>query len=157
MRSRCCYLSLEHYVTPNIVWGLQITLCTPFYGKSVFQDLLFPFQSKPMTNGRSQNQQNLVVSSNKMNGRTNVSLQYGVRSEKPKKHLRDNCCFKFWYCLVGSATYRNLHRKNTKYKNMNSVSVIDRISRFCFPILFIAFNLFYWIVYLEAGSSDMLM
>ena len=112
-----------------------------------------------MSNGDKRQE---VVVSSKMNGgavgsRTNVTLQYNDRKHKKEKMFNPHCCMKFWYCLVGSATYKNLHKRNTRFKNMNSVSIIDRISRFCFPVLFIAFNLFYWIVYLEAGTSDMLM
>ena len=36
---------------------------------------------------------------------------------------------------------------------INSVSIIDKVSRIFFPAVFTAFNVFYWITYLDFGEN----
>ena len=59
-----------------------------------------------------------------------------------------HCARAFLYCLVGSATYRRRRRQLARYRDSrNSVSSVDRTSRVVFPVLFVIFNVFYWLVY----------
>ena len=43
----------------------------------------------------------------------------------------------------------NVHARD----GINSVSRIDKASRIFFPFVFIAFNVFYWITYLDIGKD----
>ncbi|XP_067636505.1 gamma-aminobutyric acid receptor subunit alpha-6 isoform X2 [Eurosta solidaginis] len=56
-----------------------------------------------------------------------------------------------WLCLIGDDKFRKQRErdaavtKGTRY--VNSVSLIDRVSRVAFPMSFVIFNLLYWLAY----------
>ena len=74
-------------------------------------------------------------------------MQYGGDMYYPK--VKEHCCTKFYNCIKGSAEYRDMKMKSRRRDGVNSVSRIDTVSRVVFPIVFIAFNIFYWVVYLN--------
>jgi hypothetical protein len=71
-----------------------------------------------------------------------------------------------WYdlfnCLQGNQEYRNLIIKSRRRQGVvNSVSLIDRVSRVLFPMSFGALNVAYWVAYtksdprVDIGASDL--
>lgn len=85
----------------------------------------------------------------KPNGETNVTVHY----EGISKYRREHFCSKFCHCIRGSAAYRDMKMKTSKYGGINSVSRIDRVSRILFPFMFLLFHVFYWTSYLIFGSN----
>lgn len=81
------------------------------------------------------------------NGDTKLSMQYAADMYYPK--VKEHCCTKFYNCIKGSAEYRDMKRKTRRRDGVNSVSKIDTASRVVFPVVFIAFNVIYWIIYLN--------
>ncbi|KAK2148946.1 hypothetical protein LSH36_474g04060 [Paralvinella palmiformis] len=59
----------------------------------------------------------------------------------------DPCFYRFWKCLQGSSHYKKLMRRHSQRSGVNSVSKIDKMSRILFPLVFIMFNVIYWISY----------
>ena len=109
------------------------------------------FRFFPQTDGRSiyyVNEDLPCVAEGASNGETSVTLHYVNQDVAPTK---EHCCTKFYNCLKGSASYRNMKVRNLKRARgvTNSVSKIDRVSRYLFPFVFFAFNMIYWISYLD--------
>ncbi|CAD5114971.1 DgyrCDS4001 [Dimorphilus gyrociliatus] len=64
---------------------------------------------------------------------------------------KENCCYKFYNCLTASSSYRHMRVRSSD--GINSVSMIDKVSRILFPTAFIILNIFYWNLYLGASSD----
>ena len=102
----------------------------------------------------------------KMNGTPARSPQYAYSQTPTESHTsskqqwypprkRDHVCTKLMHCLLGSTEYRLEMKKHTPV-GVNSVSKIDQGSRIVFPVIFVAFNVFYWLHYLDAdGPASM--
>jgi hypothetical protein len=94
-------------------------------------------------------------------GGTNGSITRTLRLLQPPAaffgRIREHCCVKFWNCLLGSYSYRLKQRRQARFKNFNSVSKIDRISRIIFPILFLIFHILYWTLYLWIDLGYLVM
>lgn len=66
-----------------------------------------------------------------------------------------NCMRAFLYCIVGSASYRRRRQQMAQFhgRNRNSVSLVDKIARTLFPVAFLLFNVFYWVIYCSTALS----
>ena len=64
----------------------------------------------------------------------------GNTSSRPiRKHYtssRDNCFKKFIRCIQGNERYRRMMLKTKSDTGVNSVSMIDKVSRLLFPLSF---------------------
>ncbi|KAL4230964.1 Gamma-aminobutyric acid receptor subunit alpha-4 [Mactra antiquata] len=75
------------------------------------------------------------------------------RSTVSQKNRQDeSVLFKFWNCFFGTKNVRDDRVSGTGI-GLNSVSKIDKLSRIIFPLVFSAFNVLYWIVYLSDSSQ----
>lgn len=63
------------------------------------------------------------------------------------------CIASLWRCLTGNTDYRLQRQKSADLEAGNSVSDIDMVSRFLFPLTFSLFNLLYWLVYVYLEVS----
>lgn len=55
-----------------------------------------------------------------------------------------------WLCFIGDVKFRKQREKDafiTGQRHINSVSMIDQVSRVAFPVSFGLFNLLYWLAY----------
>ena len=59
----------------------------------------------------------------------------------------DSCFKKFFRCIQGNDSYRKLMMKRSQLSGVNSVSMIDKVSRVLFPLAFTGLNVMYWIAY----------
>ena len=89
----------------------------------------------------------------RVNGQTNVTLHYHD-AESLQRPPKENCCIKFYNCIKGSASYRDMKVRTTRpgfleRGMINSVSQIDTLARYLFPFVFLLFNVVYWIAYLD--------
>lgn len=66
---------------------------------------------------------------------------------------KENCCYKFYNCLTASSSYRHMRVRSSD--GINSVSMIDKVSRVLFPTAFILLNIFYWNLYLGSSKDGM--
>ncbi len=89
----------------------------------------------------------------KANGETHTTLHYSDLPLYPPE--KENCCWKFFHCIQGSAEYRDMKQRTNVHirDGINSVSRIDIASRIIFPFVFITFNVIYWITYLDFGEG----
>ena len=62
-----------------------------------------------------------------------------------------SCIVKCFHCLMGSATYRDIKQQGGRNR-INSVSCIDQVSRFFFPLAFFGFHVFYWMTYVNVDT-----
>ncbi|XP_059150903.1 gamma-aminobutyric acid receptor subunit alpha-1-like [Physella acuta] len=58
-----------------------------------------------------------------------------------------SCLLTFWICIIGSSTYRQKRTESADPETGNSVSDIDMVSRYLFPLTFGIINLCYWLMY----------
>lgn len=66
---------------------------------------------------------------------------------KPKKYM-GSCANAFWNCLTGNTSYRYAKNATMDKERGLSVSRIDKVARYLFPISFAIFNSIYWCMYL---------
>ena len=125
------YINTQTYNWPSIWWNLK-----SFQGKVYFV-----------------NKDRRCIVQEKSNGETQTTLHYHTSSLYPPR--RESCCLKFINCIRGSAEYRDMKQRTNVHARdgINSVSRIDKASRIFFPFVFIAFNVFYWITYLDIGKD----
>ena len=87
--------------------------------------------------------------------RTSISVrrQYETRGE--------NCFRKFMRCIQGNEHYKKMMKRRKSESGVNSVSMVDKISRVLFPLSFTAFMVTYavayttWKFWLSASRSDL--
>lgn len=65
-----------------------------------------------------------------------------------QSHGRYSCFRKLLFCLIGSTSYQNTVRQAAG-SGMNSVSMIDQVSRILFPFTYVTLNVLYWLSYLR--------
>ncbi|XP_052826674.1 gamma-aminobutyric acid receptor subunit alpha-5 isoform X2 [Octopus bimaculoides] len=81
----------------------------------------------------------------------NVDAQHIVESCTTKiqrKKYSGSCANAFWNCLTGNTSYRYGKNSTMDKERGLSVSRIDKVARYVFPISFGIFNSIYWCVYL---------
>lgn len=74
------------------------------------------------------------------------------RSAIVTNRQKESVLFKCWNCFFGTKNVRD-YRMSGPGIGLNSVSKIDKLSRIIFPVVFFAFNVLYWIVYLSDSSQ----
>ncbi|XP_064636322.1 gamma-aminobutyric acid receptor subunit alpha-5-like [Lineus longissimus] len=87
-----------------------------------------------------------------------------TNAETEQIHFRQkrSVWYDLFHCLQGNQKYRNLIIKSRRRQGVvNSVSLIDRVSRVLFPLAFGALNVAYWVAYtksdprIEGGATDL--
>jgi len=80
-----------------------------------------------------------------MQGLSISSYIYSAQSGHQSGVTKDSFVMRFFKCLQGNAKYRRMMRGTASATGVNSVSMIDKVSRILFPITFLLLNLVYWI------------
>ena len=83
-----------------------------------------------------------------------------TRSNEKKSYWFENLklpklVLQFITCVIASEDYRDhILRDVDEDEHVNSVSKVDTISKYLFPLTFILFNLVYWLYYYTERASD---
>jgi hypothetical protein len=70
-----------------------------------------------------------------------------AKCSSPTGRRSDSWLIRLLHCLRGDAGYRQLMRRTASPTGVNSVSMIDKVSRVLFPTAFLCLNCVYWIGY----------
>ena len=89
--------------------------------------------------------------SSSYNGRSNGRSDSFLDYQSSGQHSNERCCHKLWHCLRGSAKYRDM-KMQCSLSSVNSVSALDQISRFLFPLAFLIVHVIYWTFYLRQNE-----
>ncbi|XP_014679913.1 PREDICTED: gamma-aminobutyric acid receptor subunit alpha-3-like [Priapulus caudatus] len=84
--------------------------------------------------------------------REQVKIQ--LEEEIKERLKRDNCCMRFFKCIMSNPKYRSLIMRTARKSGVNSVSIIDRVSRILFPASFCIFNALYWRSLIRIEQAD---
>ncbi|PVD34489.1 hypothetical protein C0Q70_05764 [Pomacea canaliculata] len=77
-----------------------------------------------------------------------------IDAEDPSISYTQDCPRLFWRCFIGNFEYRLKRVMAADPEAGNSVSNIDMVSRYAFPLTFIIINMLYWFLYLYNDSDD---
>ncbi|KAL4230954.1 Gamma-aminobutyric acid receptor subunit alpha-4 [Mactra antiquata] len=94
-----------------------------------------------------------VASGNQFSNKRVTDIDIQGRGKKTiAGRQKESVLFKCWNCFFGTKNVREYRMSGTGI-GLNSVSKIDKLSRIIFPLVFSAFNVLYWIVYLSDSSQ----
>ena len=124
-----------------IVCGISNCMSTIAF---VINTLFYVFQSSPSFTFSS------PINNHHHNHTPQQSPQYGNTlhnaKDHPHPHNPDNCLKKFFRCLQSNTKYRQMMAQTGSPTGVNSVSLIDRMSRILFPLTFTSLNVMYWVI-----------
>lgn len=113
---------------------------------------LFPINSQSSYKGRNTSGFKTCRWSSASSG---LVFSSSTNCHRPNK---DSLLIRFIKCVQGNAKYRRIMKKSSNATGVNSVSMIDKVSRILFPVTFILLNLIYWIGYTkESFERDALL
>lgn len=73
-------------------------------------------------------------------------------------NLLSACFLQFWYCFTANEQYKKeMIKRRGKSQTLcavNSVSMIDKVSRILFPLVFFILNMAYWSFYINERNAD---
>lgn len=73
-------------------------------------------------------------------------------------NLLSGCFLQFWYCFTANEQYKKeMIKRRGKSQTLcavNSVSMIDKVSRILFPLVFFILNMAYWSFYINERNAD---
>ncbi|XP_071514973.1 gamma-aminobutyric acid receptor subunit alpha-5 isoform X2 [Panulirus ornatus] len=72
------------------------------------------------------------------------------KSTETQTEMKERCWTQFYHCVLGDDSYRRERQRTAcLQRSINSVSVIDTISRILFPLSYGLLNLWYWYSYYD--------
>nr|WGW19942.1 cationic GABAA receptor subunit alpha-like [Procambarus clarkii] len=72
------------------------------------------------------------------------------KSTETQTEKKERCWTQFYHCVLGDENYRRERQRTASLqRSMNSVSVIDTVSRIFFPLSYGLLNLWYWYSYYD--------
>ncbi|XP_042203094.1 gamma-aminobutyric acid receptor alpha-like [Homarus americanus] len=78
------------------------------------------------------------------------SLSATFKSTETQTEKKERCWTQCYHCVLGDEEYRRDRQKTAGLqRTMNSVSVIDTVSRIMFPLSYGLLNLWYWLSYYD--------